>query len=108
MKINKLVLSGALAGVALLGTSAVQAACSTYGQVEQYWTNGSTCYAYVSPATSLHHHAYEYYFSSADPELCDAVFNAKHQTGWISGNATACPATGTLRYGGVISSIYAH
>ena len=108
MKINKLVLSGALTGVALLGTSAVQATCSTYGQVEQYWTNGGSCYAYVSPATSLHPHPYYYYFSSTDPELCNAVFNAKHQTGWISGNALSCPTTGSLRYGGVTSSIYAH
>jgi len=108
MKINKLALSSALAGVVLLATSAAQAACGTYGQVEQYWTNGSTCYAYVSPSTSLHPHPYLYYFASADPELCDAIFNAKHQTGYIYGNAAYCPTTGTLRYGGVASYIYAH
>jgi hypothetical protein len=108
MNIKMLVISSALVSVTLLGVGIAQATCSTYGQVEQYWTNGSTCYAYVSPSTSLHHHAYEYFFSSTDPELCNAVFNAKHQTGWISGNANVCPSSGTLRYGGVISSIYAH
>lgn len=108
MSLKGFVTSTVLASVAIMGINEANAACSTYGQVEQYWSNGTTCYAYVSPATSLHPHAYVYYFSSTDPELCDAVFNAKHQTGWISGGAASCPTTGALRYGGVISSLYAH
>ncbi|BBL75028.1 hypothetical protein [Methylomagnum ishizawai] len=108
MNIKGFVINSVLVVIAMLGINEAYAVCSTYGQVEQYWTNGTTCYAYVSPATSLHPHPYYYYFSSTDPELCDAIFNAKHQTGYISGNATSCPTTGSLRYGGVASGIYAH
>jgi hypothetical protein len=85
-----------------------EAACTTYGKVVYSYTNGGTCWVYVTPNTALP--LFYYYFTTTDPEVIAAVNAA--QAGnlkvYAIGNATACPTSGSYRYGGVVSWFYTY
>lgn len=106
MNFKKLVLSFTLASAAVLGIGVAHAACTYYGPVEEVWTNGSTTYVYVSPPSSHAVPPYVYYFATTDSEYADTISNSLHKNVYISGNAGACPTSGTYRYGGAVTSYY--
>lgn len=107
MNIKRLMLSFTLAS-AVLGTGVAHATCLTYGPVEQIYTSGTTTYIYVSPSNALAVPSYVYYFGTTDHELAEVFANSLHKNVYISGDAATCPTTGTYRYGGVGSYIYAN
>jgi hypothetical protein len=92
----------------LAAASHSEAACDQLGKVVYAFTTGATCYVYINYNTALP--TFYYYYTTSDPEIIAAVNaaqagNLKVQ---IAGNAASCPASGTYRYGGVISVFYTY
>ena len=108
MNIVKKLSVTAVAG--LLGLGAVgqaNAVCSVTGKVVRgYSSTAEVAYYYIAPLnTGLI--AYNWYFQvpAADPYNMHmlATANAGGHTVNVTGNAATCPATGTYRYGGIVS-----
>lgn len=106
MKIKNIVFGTMIALGSLVATGA-SASCSFTGKVERVYTAGSYAYVYLEAITGLASSAY-YYFYTPDDTLIAAAEAAKADGNAyvnVIGDASACPTTGTARYGGAISSI---
>lgn len=103
-----LVMAGLVTGgLALSG--AASATCSVAGKVMNVWAYNST-YSYVGIAPQNSYGAgYVIYFYvptsySASNALHAAA--ASHDYVYAYGDATACPTTGTIRYGGTVQYVF--
>ena len=110
MNIVKKLSVTAVAG--LLGLGAVgqaNAVCTVTGKVVRaYSTNADWAYYYIAPLnTGLI--AYNWFFlvPAVDPYNMQtlATANAGGHTVNVTGNAATCPATGTFRNGGTVTSL---
>ena len=81
-------------------------AAVTYGPVDQYYTNSTTTYVYVTPPSFTGVPAYQYYCSTTDPELARAIVSSLHNNVYLSCSATSWSTSGTLRNGGAVNWIY--
>ena len=108
MNIKKLALLSVLATATMLGANLANAACTTYGPVEQVYTINGTTYVYVSPANAFPTPSYVYIFSTTNALIAQTMAASLHKNAYVSGNATTCPTTGTARTGGVASYMVAN
>nr|WP_321465016.1 hypothetical protein [uncultured Desulfobulbus sp.] len=93
-----------------------EAGCGQYGKVRYayQYASGST-YFYISPRTTTPASTYYYYFrvdatTNGGVALVSSLASAQAsgQTVYVYGNASACPTTGTGRYGGTVSMARVH
>lgn len=104
----------AIAGASVSALDTAQASCATgfvnVVGVYEYASNGSPYgYVYAIPEHALFP-SYAYYFYSPNATgLAQArIALQNHNTLYLTGDTSACPTTGTYRYGGTLTSTYAY
>jgi hypothetical protein len=101
-----LVIGLLLVSIFLIGAVKSEAVCSISGKIVYAVTNGVTYQVYVAPITALP--SFYYLFTTTDPEIISTLNAAQASNNRILavGNVASCPTTGTVRTGGVITTLY--
>ncbi len=107
MNTQKLVQSSLLAVAGCLGVG-VATAASTSGPVEQVYADSTNTYIYVSPSSFLAVPSYVYSCYTSDPEIARAIVASLHKNVYLVCGNTSWPTSGSYRYGGAVSYLYAN
>ncbi|MCP4746314.1 MAG: hypothetical protein GY874_09270 [Desulfobacteraceae bacterium] len=95
---------------AVVGVTQSYASCGLRGKIFYIYYNSAatTPYAYVYSAPQTTFPTYSIYFLTYDTELIAALSSAFSggDTVYLTGNADACPDSGTYRYGGTLQYSY--
>ena len=100
---NTGIAAGILAVAAMVLSGASYATCATTGKVGTIWSyNQDYAYVGIAPDSAFGTAYVNYYFVRNFHTVWDALMAASASGGTVSvtGDAAACPTSGTIRYGG--------